>query len=122
MNNRLKPGRVAVIAELLEWVTGLLLIVGALFSALAALGVLRFPDVYTRLHAAAKAGTVGAGFVLLAIAVASPDLATALRALLGIGFLVLTGPISAHLLARAAFLAGYRPADVTGDNDYKNVR
>ena len=106
----------------LAYLAGILMVVGAVFSLLAAVGVLRFPDVYTRLHAAAKAGPVGAGFVLLAVAVAGSDLAVALRALAGIAFLVLTSPISAHLVARAAYLAGVRPASLTKVNDFENEK
>lgn len=95
------------------WLAGIFLIVGGAFSFLAALGVLRFPDVYTRLHAAAKAGPVGAGCALLGLAVATLDASVVLRAIAGIAFLVLTSPISAHLLARAAYLAGIRPHTLT---------
>lgn len=93
----------------LQIASGLLLIAGATFSLLAAIGVLRFPDFYTRMHAASKAGTAGAGLALIAIACHSGDAGVATRAVAGIVFLFMTAPISAHLLARAAFLAGYRP-------------
>ncbi|HEY9012709.1 MAG TPA: monovalent cation/H(+) antiporter subunit G [Devosia sp.] len=82
-----------------------LILAGSLFSLLAAVGVVRLPDLLTRMHAASKAGVVGAGLVLLAIAVVSADSAIVLRAILGILFLALTTPVSAHLLARAALKA-----------------
>ena len=85
-----------------------LLIVGAIFSLLAAIGILRFPDLYTRMHAASKAGTIGSGLLLLAAGVHSLDVAILIRALAGFFFFVLTAPISAHLLAKAAHQAGYR--------------
>ncbi|HTJ57655.1 MAG TPA: monovalent cation/H(+) antiporter subunit G [Devosiaceae bacterium] len=109
-----------MIMQVVQYVAGLFLIVGTGFSLLAAAGILRFPDLYTRLHAATKAGTVGAGFVLLAIAISATDLAVSFRALGGIIFLVLTSPIAAHLLARAAYLAGDRPANITVVNDLEN--
>jgi multicomponent Na+:H+ antiporter subunit G len=109
-----------MIVELGQYVAGIFIIIGAAFSLLAAAGILRFPDLYTRLHAATKAGTVGAGFVLLAIAVAAFDAPVILRALAGVIFLVLTSPISAHLLARAAYLAGERPSNITVVNDLEN--
>jgi len=86
----------------------LLVVVGALFSLVAAIGVNRLPDVYTRMHAASKAGTVGSGLLLLAVGLHSADLATFGRALAGIVFFILTAPVSAHLLARAAHKVGYR--------------
>ncbi|KQN72218.1 monovalent cation/H(+) antiporter subunit G [Devosia sp. Leaf64] len=80
------------------------LILGAIFTLIAALGVIRLPDLYTRMHAASKAGAVGGGLVLLAVGLVSLDAAVALRALIGIVFLLLTTPLSAHLLARASYL------------------
>ncbi|MBK5570121.1 monovalent cation/H(+) antiporter subunit G [Ensifer sp. SSB1] len=85
-----------------------LLIIGALFSLLAAIGIVRFPDLYTRMHAASKAGTIGSGLLLLAAGVHSLDPAILIRALAGFFFFVLTAPISAHLLAKAAHQAGYK--------------
>jgi multicomponent Na+:H+ antiporter subunit G len=108
--------------ELTNYISGVFLIVGAIFSLTATIGVLRFPDVYTRLHAAAKAGPVGAGFVLLAVAIAALDPPTALRAIIGILFLILTAPVAAHLLARAAYLVGVAPDTLTKINDLENER
>ncbi|WMT87984.1 monovalent cation/H(+) antiporter subunit G [Pelagibacterium sp. 26DY04] len=99
-----------MIVEGLYYLAGIMLIVGAIFSFLAAFGIVRLPDLYTRMHSASKAGAVGSGLALLAIALVSFDGAVILRALLGIVFFMLTAPISAHLLARAAYIAGYRPS------------
>jgi len=95
--------------ELWNILVGLLVIVGALFTLFAAMGVLRFPDLYTRMHAASKAGVFGSGLILIGLAIHATDVAIALRAILAILFLILTTPISAHLLAKAAYGAGYRP-------------
>ena len=80
-----------------------LLLLGALFSLIAAIGVVRLPDLYTRMHAASKAGAVGGGLVLLAVALLCFDVGVALRAIMGFVFLLLTTPVSAHLLARASY-------------------
>ena len=109
-----------MIGELVQYVAGVFVLIGATFCLLAALGILRLPDLYTRMHAATKAGPVGAGFVLLAIAVASLDAPIVLRALAGIAFLILTSPVAAHLLACAAYSAGYQPAPSTQVNDLSN--
>lgn len=95
-----------------------LLVCGSLLSALAALGILRFPDVYTRLHAASKAGPLGAGLILLGVAFASGDWAIAVRGVLGLVFLIVTSPVSAHLLARAALKTGTNPDSRTSINEY----
>ncbi len=96
-------------SEVVQYLGAGLLLLGALFSLLAALGVLRLRDLYMRLHAASKAGVVGAGFMLIAAGIVSGDGAIFLRSLLGVVFLLLATPISAHLLARAALRAGILP-------------
>lgn len=92
---------------------GIVLVLGAAFTLLAAIGVVRLPDLYTRMHAASKAGAVGGGLILVAVAVVSQDAAVATRAIIGVAFLLLTTPVSAHLLARASYLSGYRPGNQT---------
>jgi multicomponent Na+:H+ antiporter subunit G len=109
-----------MITTLFQYFAALLMVIGAVFSLLAAVGVLRLPDLYTRMHAASKAGVVGAGLVLLALALASGDGPVMLRAILGILFLLLTTPVSAHLLARAAYRAGLQPASITIINDLQS--
>jgi multicomponent Na+:H+ antiporter subunit G len=106
-----------VIAAALTYGAGAFIIIGATFSLIAAVGILRLPDLYTRMHAASKAGTVGSGLLLLAIALVAFDVAVILRALAGVLFLLLTAPVAAHLLARAAYSAGYRPAEITTINE-----
>lgn len=85
------------------------IVLGGLFGLLSAIGVLRLPDLYTRMHSASKAGLLAGGLLLLGVALVSGDSAIMLRALLGALFLALTTPVSAHLLARAALKAGHQP-------------
>ena len=92
----------------LSVVVAIMLVAGGIFTFLAALGIVRLPDVYTRMHAASKAGTVGSGLMLFAAGIHSLDAAIFTRALAGFIFFVLTAPIAAHLIARAAHEAGYR--------------
>jgi len=93
---------------ILEIVAGLLVLGGAGFCLIAAIGVARFPDLYVRMHAATKAGTLGAGLVFLAVALLGFELGVVLRALAAILFLFLTAPVGAHLLARAAYASGVK--------------
>jgi multicomponent Na+:H+ antiporter subunit G len=88
------------------WVTGALLLSGAAFMAIAALGVVRLPDLFCRMQAAAKTGTAGAGLLLLGAAVYFEDMQVATRALSVVAFLFLTAPVAAHLLARAGYSLG----------------
>jgi multicomponent Na+:H+ antiporter subunit G len=90
-----------------NYLTGILLVIGAAFALVASIGLIRLPELYTRMHAASKAGTLGACVMLVAVAVYTDDTAVAARALAGVVFFLLTAPISAHLLAKAAYAAGY---------------
>lgn len=98
---------------MIEIISGVTIVVGAVFGLVAAVGILRFPDLYTRMHSASKAGTLGAGLMLIAIAIASGASDVITRAVAGVLFLLLTAPIAAHLLARAAYVAGYAPWEGT---------
>ncbi|CAD7027723.1 Na+/H+ antiporter subunit G [Pseudorhizobium endolithicum] len=92
---------------LLALVTAVLILVGAVFALAAAVGLNRFPDLYARMHAASKAGTIGSALMLIAVGVHAADLAILARSLAGFFFFVLTAPVSAHLLAKAAHDSGY---------------
>jgi multicomponent Na+:H+ antiporter subunit G len=91
-----------------QYVAAALVIVGALFALTAAIGLLRLPDLYTRMHAASKAGTLGSCVMLIALAVYADDVAVTARALGGVVFFLLTAPVSAHLLAKAAHVSGLK--------------
>ena len=108
-----------MIAEIAHYLAAALILFGAGFGIVAAIGVLRLPDLYTRLHAASKAGATGAGAVFLAVAIESLDGAVILRALLGVVFLLLSTPVSAHLLARAAYRSGETPSPITTIDDLR---
>ena len=95
-----------------------LMLVGSILSFVAALGILRFPDLYMRLHAASKAGPLGGGLILLGVAFASDDWTIAIRSVVGFAFLIVTGPVAAHLLARAALRTGTIPDHHTSIDEY----
>ena len=80
-----------------------LLVVGAIFSLLAAVGIVRMPDLYLRMHSSTKAGTLGVGCLFGACAVHFGEIWVILQAALVVGFLFLTAPIASHLIARAAY-------------------
>ena len=87
-----------------DWVTAILLLVGAAFMLLAAIGVVRMPDVLTRMQATSKAATLGVSCALAAVAVHFGELSVTTRAVAVILFTFLTAPVGAHMIGRAAYL------------------
>lgn len=86
-------------------VTGVVWMAGSAFAFLAALGVLRMPDVFTRMQASTKASTLGLGFILIGAALQLGDLASIIRVASIGAFTLLTTPVSAHVIARASYRA-----------------
>ncbi|MBM3129195.1 MAG: monovalent cation/H(+) antiporter subunit G [Chloroflexi bacterium] len=86
--------------------SALLILVGTFFMLVAALGVVRFPDLYMRLHSSTKSATLGVGCVMLGAAIHFNDVGFATQALAITLFLLVTAPVAAHLLGRAAYLSG----------------
>ena len=89
-----------------EWFSGGFLILGATLALLASIGVLRMPDVFTRMQASTKASTLGLGCLLVGLAIRNPDLAFIVRAASIAAFTLLTTAVAAHVIARAAALRG----------------
>lgn len=83
------------------YIIAALLWIGSLFTLVAALGVLKYPDVFLRMHAAAKAGSVGAVATLLALAVYFDDPGVRVRAFLVMLIIFITAPIFGHLVGLA---------------------
>ncbi|WP_137158318.1 monovalent cation/H(+) antiporter subunit G [Rhizobium sp. FKL33] len=86
-----------------------LIVLGSLIALISAIGLIRLPDVFARMHAASKAGAAGSSLLLLALALRAEESSIWLKAAATILFFFLTAPISAHLLARAALKAGFHP-------------
>lgn len=86
----------------LDVLSAVLLAGGAFFLVSGALGMLRFPDFYTRIHAAGITDSAGAGLILLGLLPHVPDWGVAVRLLIIMLFLVLTAPTATHILAHAA--------------------
>lgn len=90
---------------MMQWIVALLLLVGGVLMLVAAVGVLRMPDVLLRMSATTKAVTLGAGCMLGAAAVHFGDLGISTRLVATIAFLAATAPVAAHMISRAAYLA-----------------
>lgn len=89
-----------------EWIATASMLVGAGFLLLAAIGILRMPDLFTRMQTASKASTLGISCILIAVAFFMQDLAVTIRAALTILFFFLTAPVAAHMIGRAAYFVG----------------
>lgn len=101
-----------------DYAVAALLWIAGIFTLVAAIGLLRFPDVFLRMHAATKAGTVGVISSLLALALYFDDPAIRVRALLVALFLCVTAPIVGHVLSRASLLAGVAMSRDTVCNEW----
>ena len=102
-----------------EYIAGILILIGCIFCLVAALGIVRLPDTLTRMHAATKAGTLGAGLLIIGGAVFFQELGVTLRAVTIIGLVVLTAPVAAHLIGRASYESGVALSDRTWIDELK---
>lgn len=96
--------------------------IGVLFMVVAAIGVFRLPDLYTRAHAASKSATLGVMCILLGVFfhfwLIEGHLNT--RILLGILFIFITGPVGGHIMSRSSYIAGVKPWKGTKHDELKD--
>jgi len=93
-----------MLSTILYSVAILSVIVGTLFSIVGVLGYIRLPDVYTRLHAVSKVGVFGVVLLLITAVAVTP--LTIGKGLILIAFMLITGPVTSHALASAAYRVG----------------
>ena len=97
---------ISLIADILSWAC---LLGGAIFLLIGAIGVLRFPDFYSRLHAVSICDTLGAGLVLTGLMLQGGLSLVTVKLLLMFYFLLFTGPTAVHALAEAALQSKLKP-------------
>jgi monovalent cation/proton antiporter MnhG/PhaG subunit len=90
----------------LEIAASLFILVGAVVTAIAALGLIRLPDPFMRMHAATKAGVLGAGMAMFGVGLSFGTFGAIVTGLAGIVFLLATSPLASHALGRAAYVSG----------------
>lgn len=95
--------------DVLDLLAAICLLLGALLSLAAGIGLVRFPDALSRLHAATKPQVLGLVFIVIAIALTARSLPVLLALVPVIVFQMLTAPIAAHMIGRA----GYRTRNFT---------
>jgi len=100
-----------------EYIVLGLLLLGSFLVLVAGIGVLRMPDLFLRMSATAKAGTLGTGLMVLAAAIYFNEFAIYTRAFALIVFLISTAPVSTHMLGRAAYFDGVPLWKGTVQND-----
>lgn len=91
---------------MIELVVPLLLLLGSLFMLLAAVGILRMPDLYMRMGSSTKASTLGLICILTAVTVHFTETGIGSRAIAAAVFIFLTAPVAAHMIGRAAYVTG----------------
>jgi len=96
------------------------MLIGSLFIFIAAIGILRMPDLLMRMHAATKAGTLGAGLILIGVIFHFQKWNVTIEGSLTILFIFITAPIASHLLARAAYFRGIKLAEITITDELKD--
>jgi multicomponent Na+:H+ antiporter subunit G len=107
--------------NLQEILIAALCLLGTFLIVLACIGLVRFPDVFCRMHAAGKAGTLGVVLVVLGATIhfAGTDQDVWMRGLLAVFFQFLTSPAATHLLARAAYVCDYPLSERTAVDELR---
>ena len=98
-----------MLATLLDAASWALLVAGSAFCVIGAIGLIRMPDIFTRMHAASVTDTLGAGLILIGLMLQAGFTLVAAKLLILTILIFFTTPTATHALARAAFLRGVRP-------------
>lgn len=104
------------------WLTAFLMLLGASLALLAAVGVVRFPDTFLRMQASSKASTLGLACLLAGAALQLPDVSSIIRLGSIAAFIMLTAPLSAHVVARASLRRGTPLWRGTLRNEYEPLQ
>ncbi len=91
---------------MIEWAVSAFLLAGAVFMLLAAIGLIRLPDLPTRMHASTKSGVLGSSLIMIGVMLSFLDTVVTFRALAIIIFLMITTPVAAHVIGRAGYFVG----------------
>ncbi len=95
--------------SLVNWISAVLITLGLVFFIAGTLGLLRFPDLFTRLHALTKADNLGLGFIVAGLAVYSGSWAASLKLVLIWLLVMVSSAVASHLIAQAALRKGLKP-------------
>src|SRR5690554_1276795 len=96
---------------MIDWVIIISSTIGTLSILLAAVGIVRMPDIYLRISVTTKAATMGIGLILIGSAMYFNELGITSRVIAIIFFMLLTAPVGAHMIGRASYFTGVRMWD-----------
>jgi len=101
-----------IVNEIFKYISVFLIVLGSLTTVVSAVGLIRFPDVYSRAHAATKTTTVAVLITLIGIFIyyIATEAFVSIRLILAIVFVFLTAPVSGHLILRASYRANVKLA------------
>ncbi|TVR89505.1 MAG: monovalent cation/H(+) antiporter subunit G [Saprospirales bacterium] len=107
---------------MIELASAAVIIIGVLFILISAIGVVRLPDFYIRVSAITKAATLGVACIMLGVAIYFNDVDVALKASAIFVFLLITSPIAAHIIGRAAYEDGVPLWKKTAFDEFRDFR
>ena len=109
----------SMVADTLSWI---FLLAGSFFVVVGGIGLLRMPDLFTRMHATGIADTIGTGLILVGLTFQSDDWLVTVKLLLILYFVVFTNPTSTHAVARSALDSDIRPHLPEENADHRAAR
>ena len=115
----------ALVVDILSWI---FLAAGGVFCIIGMTGLIRMPNLFTRLHAASVTDTLGAGFIIIGLVLQAGFTLVTAKLIIIMALILLTSPVATHALAQAALHAGYRPklahdetgGHIAGEDDPSN--
>ncbi len=109
----------AMAIELLSWI---LLVAGGFFVMVGGIGVLRLPDLYSRMHAAGVTDTLGTALIVIGLMVQAGPTLVSVKLLLILLFLWFTSPTSSYALANSALFGGLKPLLRPAEDEPEDAR
>ena len=104
---------------MIDWIIIVLSTIGTMSILLAAIGIVRMPDIYLRISVTTKAATMGIGLILIGAAMYFNELGITSRVIAIIFFMLLTAPVGAHMIGRASYFTGIKMWEKSEHDDLK---
>lgn len=105
---------------MLEWLSFIFLILGSVFIFISSIGILRFTDLYMRMHSTTKTTSFGISLLLIGTFLAFPELGFFIKAIIIVIFVFLTTPLGTHMISKAGHILGINKADNYVRDDWED--